>query len=1041
MSYQPTISKFFVTARKPSHSKFENSKSEETERQAKIPFHDLHEIETVAESDEPSTRLPSNSIPPQNFNHRFSSISKKMTDGHTVASAPSTRELQSIQANAIQLKPQDKGSQTFANKLQSILQKRDYGKMTPNKEFTQDDTSNEPASKKSKSSSKLTPLDQQVKDLKLANMDKILAIRVGYKYKFFAMDAVVVSKILQIMLIKGKLTLDDSNPDDHLYRQLAYCSIPDNRLEVHLQRLLHHNLKVGVVEQNETQAIKKSSGNTSGVFQRSVSKVFTRATYDVNETFQSGSETSSTGRSTIWALKCHQTRDEYHYWLLSVQLNTGEIIYDSFSEEKGLMIEFEKRVSYLNPIEIVTETPLPEKVLKLLSKYNHGINVNIREASLEDESVQVSPDALNFSFDLERVASVLRSYLKSYDTEQVMDLATNYHPFEEKSHMILSPNTLESLEIFENKTDKSERGSLFWLLDHTRTPFGSEKLKNWLSRPLVNEDYINERLDAVECIRKEIRKVFMEGLSTMLRETPDFLRILNRIYYGQTSRREVFFFLRHLDKIAKHFLAHRNYVEDEILSTQGGIFKSSKLLASIFCSLDNRLRNFDIPKLLNMINVVAVLDKDKEKQCIEFFNLNNYDNSEVIIKKLRDIQDIKDDLQKELERIRKTLNRPKFTFRDENEYLIEVRNSQISHLPKEWVKVNCTKALSRFRTPETTKLVEQLELQRNLLVIVTEDEYRKFLGRIKTDYENLRQIIDDLASFDCILSLAATSMNKNYTRPIFKKGKRFIKVKNGRNPIIECLDVNYVPNDVEMFEDNNKVMVITGPNMGGKSSYIRQVALTVILAQIGSFVPAERADLSVFDSVFTRIGAHDNILRGESTFMVEMLEMLEIVNKSKPNSLLLLDEVGRGTGTTDGVSISYAILKYFLDLESECPFILFITHYPILGEITSKLLENYHMSYIEERKPGENWPSVILLYELRRGPTHSSYGLNVARLANISTEIINRAYCISENFKNQMECGRGLHFVQEFKRIMLANQRNEEKVFKLLKLCNSQQSF
>ncbi|CEP61081.1 mismatch repair protein MSH3 LALA0_S02e06304g [Lachancea lanzarotensis] len=1019
MPYQPAISRFFKSNSKSTSS----SNGSKGAQDAEIS-NDKHKIDESKQSDIDPTTPPAyrpevsiNLMASRSALGEFSFLRRKNSND-TSQNGP-------LQA---------RDSDAFSQKVSNALLKRSVGAIElPGESESADGGSHTPPPDKKLKSGKLTPLDQQVKDLKLQHMDKILAVRVGYKYKFFAMDAVVVSKILQIMLIKGKLTLDDSQSQDCHYKQLAYCSIPDNRLQIHLQRLLHHNLKVGVVEQVETQAIKKVTGSSSGVFKRQVDRVFTKATFAINETFSRTEIDHKEDHNTIWTLRIDEDNRYSHFWLLSVQLTSGEVIFDSFSDMRNSTIELDKRVSYLKPVEIISSKKLPESTTRFLKSRQPEVQIFDNDSLIPEDQDAEDMSKFELAPGILELRSLMRRYLETYNTEKIVDLPHNYKPFTSKIHMVLSPNTLESLEIFENQTDQTRRGSLLWLLDHTRTPYGYRLMRDWISKPLIDRSSINRRLDAIECVKEEITNIFMEGLGNVLKDTPDLLRNLNRISYGQTSRKELYFFLKHLDIVAKHFQSHHFYFQEQVIAPSGRVHEKSELLAALLTQLNDALQTLDVTNLLTMINVGAVLDKDKEKQCVEFFNLSKYDRPEPIVAKLNDIENVKQALKNELDNIRRLLKRPRFFFKDEIEYLIEVRNTQLAGLPKDWIKANSTKTLSRFRTPETSKLVEQLEYHKNVLTIICEEHFKEFGRRISLEYHLLRKLIGNLAIFDCLLSLAATSFNRNYVRPKLLDDRRHIKIRNGRNPIIESLDVNYVANDVYMKEDENKLMIITGPNMGGKSSYIRQVALISILAQIGSFVPADSAELPLFESIFTRIGAHDNLIKGDSTFKVEMLEMLDIIKNSGENSLLLLDEVGRGTGTTDGISISFSIIKHFLGLVDKCPFILFITHYPVLGSIHSPLLDNYHMAYIEEKRQGENWPTVVFLYKLKKGLASDSYGLNVARLSRIPTDVINKAYAVSQRLKAEMESEESLHFTSVLKCVLTAKTlSHQQKLSRLL---------
>ncbi|QHS71991.1 mismatch repair protein MSH3 [Saccharomyces paradoxus] len=925
----------------------------------------------------------------------------------------------------------------FAKKLDRIMKRRVDEDIKSDKE---EENVEEAEKKKAKKPTitKLTPLDKQVKDLKMHHTDKVLVVRVGYKYKCFAEDAVRVSRILHIKLVPGKLTIDESNPQDCNHRQFAYCSFPDVRLNVHLERLVHHNLKVAVVEQAETSAIKKHDpgANKSSVFERKISNVFTKATFGVNSTFVLKGKRILGDTNSIWALSrsVHKERVA-KYSLISVNLNNGEVVYDEFEEPNLADEKLRMRIKYLQPIEVLIDTEdLPLHVAKLFKDISCPL-IHKHEEDLEDDVVQainVMNETIKLSPSLIRLVSELYSHMAEYNNEQVMLIPSIYSPFASKVHMLLDPNTLQSLDVF---THDGGKGSLLWLLDHTRTSFGFRMLREWTLKPLIDICKIEERLDAIECITSEINNsIFFESLNQMLNHTPDLLRTLNRIMYGTTSRKEVYFYLKQITSFVDHFKVHQSYLSEHFKSSDGRISKKSSLLFRLFSELNELLSTTQLPHFLTMINVSAVMEKNSDRQVMDFFNLNNYDHSEGIIKIQRDSESVRSQLKEELAEIRKYLKRPYLNFRDEVDYLIEVKNSQIKDLPDDWIKVNNTKMVSRFTTPKTQKLTQQLEYYKDLLIRESELQYKEFLNKITAEYTGLRKIILNLAQYDCILSLAATSCNVNYVRPTFVDGQQAIIAKNARNPIIESLDVHYVPNDIIMSPEDGEINIITGPNMGGKSSYIRQVALLTIMAQIGSFVPAEEIRLSIFENVLTRIGAHDDIINGDSTFKVEMLDILHILKNCNKRSLLLLDEVGRGTGTHDGIAISFALIKYFSEL-SDCPLILFTTHFPMLGEIKSPLIRNYHMDYVEEQKPGENWMSVIFLYKLKKGLTYNSYGMNVAKLARLDKGIINRAFSISEELQKEAINEDALKLFSYLKRILKnGDMTARDKLSKLLSL-------
>ena len=885
----------------------------------------------------------------------------------------------------------------------------------------------------------LTPLDRQVRDLKLQNMDKLLVVRVGYKYKCFAQDAVVASQILHIKLIPGKLTIDGSNPNDSQYKQYAYCSFPDTRLKIHLERLIHSNLKVGVVEQAETSAVKKvMPGSKRNLFQREVTNTFTKASYGVNmvdsTTSDNDKEVSKStvlGESnSIWVLRIivRKLRGKLLYYLLSANLNNGEVIYDIFEDLIGSTEELYTRVSHLQPSELVIfcdETAVPKRVFSMFQDMYckiHGDgkfdlapqepDVNIVDSCCDPRCREILKQLQNgvqsieadFPSSLLPLVIELYEYLKDYHNENILSMASNFKPFVSKMRMMLTGNVLESLGIF---TNDSKRGSLFWLLDHTRTAFGSRLLKEWVMRPLIHRDDIEDRLDAVECIKDVVSNIFFESLNRMLKNTPDLLRTLNRLSYGNTSRREVYYFLKQLVSLSNHFRLHSRFIQEQIIDDSGCIPKKSTYLAKLFREIDAYFRNETLERLLSMVNVSGVLEQNSERQFIYFLNLSNYDNSDGIISLHKEMENIRNELTDELHRIRKVLRRPQLRYRDETSYLIEVRNQSVRNLPEDWTKVSSTKTVSRFTTPVTLKLVDRLQYFKELLIVECTKEFKRFVGMVNDEYSSLRRVIENFAGYDCILALAAVSCNLNYVRPKFidneeTGGSQVIRATKSRNPIIESLDKFYVPNDVNLSQQDGKINIITGPNMGGKSSYIRQVALLVIMAQIGSFVPASSMELTLFDSVLTRIGAYDNILCGDSTFKVEMLEVLNMLQQSTSKSLLLFDEVGRGTSTTDGRAIAYALLRYLTELNDQCPLVMFTTHFTELQRvINSDMVRSYYMNYVERKDPNENWTSVVFLYALKPGVSSDSYGLNVAKLAHIDDQILNEAYQVSKTVKSE----------------------------------------
>ena len=329
-----------------------------------------------------------------------------------------------------------------------------------------------------------------------------------------------------------------------------------------------------------------------------------------------------------------------------------------------------------------------------------------------------------------------------------------------------------------------------------------------------------------------------------------------------------------------------------------------------------------------------------------------------------------------------------------------------------------------------------------MLIRNCDKAFNAYLFKIDNNYEFFSKIIRNLSTFDCLLSLSAvSSINSNYARPKIVEDKQIIQMKNSRNPIIENLSVNYsnyISNDINISYDEDRVLIITGPNMGGKSTYVKQVALLVIMAQIGSYIPCDEATVGIFDSIFIRMGARDNILQNQSTFMIEMLECSHILKNMTSNSLIILDEIGRGTGTNDGIAIAYSILNYLIE-EPRKPLTLFITHFPSLHVLEDKfkgIATNYHMGFHEVSKSNQEFPEVVFLYNLVRGVVGNLYGLNVAKLAGIPNSIINNAYTKSTEIRDAIESDWPKKLI---KMIKLLREQNDARVelLEIEQLCNN----
>lgn len=889
---------------------------------------------------------------------------------------------------------------------------------------------------------KLTPLEKQFIDLKLQHADKVLAIQVGYKYKFFGNDAVVASQLLNIMLIPGNLELDERRHD-----KFAYCSIPDNRLHIHLQRLLNHGLKVGVVKQTETAAVKSvESSNKSGLFERKITGVYTKATYMGDEiltgdpTINRANKVTDDMDSESYILCINELNPLKHIAIVAVQPLTGDIVYDVFP---GTRDELETRLIYLNSSEVIVisgEEKVSHETAKLLSIRNSSVSITHRKERTETEiksrlnefftSVDLDGHSsyltehytLNYPESVQACIDELVEYLAEFKLSNVFTIPSNFNSLSDShKYMLLPGTTLKALDIFEvNDDPTSRKGTLLWLLDNTYTKKGSRLLKQWINRPLVKKKEIEQRSTAVEVLKSgefvHMLDTFKKAIMKLGKSGVDLDRLLIKIHYSATygsnkiSRKDLYNMLRCFLDIIEIF---RNFSEKGLSD-----FKSVHnciMLETIFREMLTLSESFTVDNFLKLINPIGALnDQDLSEQKIKFFNLQE-NKFLKISKEMEEIAAVESSLDDELQKIRELLKRPKLSYVTnlKETHLIEVRNGKsVDSLPSDWIKISGTKTVSRFRTPEVSRLHKQLQYNNDMLLRVCDECFNNFLGEIDAEYVYLQRIVSHLATFDCLLSLAQAASETGdigFTRPKLSE-RQIISVKDSVHPILlnmPLINGQYVPNDIDLSDDKNRVLIITGPNMGGKSSYVKQIALLSIMTQIGCLLPCSSATMGIFDSIFIRMGASDNILRGKSTFLVEMLESASIIQNYSPKSLIILDEIGRGTGTTDGISLAHSILRYIIEDERK-PLTLFITHYPSLHtlEYEFKAVKNYHMSFIEktqnEGKESE-WPEVIFLYKLVKGVVSNLYGLNVAKLAGIDEAIIQNAYEISESMKGSIE--------------------------------------
>lgn len=834
----------------------------------------------------------------------------------------------------------------------------------------------------------------------------MLMVEVGYKYKFFGDDAKVAAKEL------GMVAFNDRN--------FVVASIPTHRRDVHLKKLLAQGYRVGLVQQIETAALKKIGDNRNAPFDRKLTHLYTAATYvDVLDSVDDLEKYSPSQFMCLIEEKKPNIPSMVSIAMISICTSTGDVVWDEF-DDTIMRIELETRLGHIRPSELLLPRKgLSEPTSKMLSqiagtsavgspiRIEHfpeimpyeaafskisGFYTDKTKTGVASESF-TSGKLLAESIGLpKRVITALAhtiKYLSAFGLADALLETKFFNKFTTRAHMLLAANTLANLEIYCNDTDKSTHGSLLWILDRTKTKFGARLLRDWVGRPLIDKRVLQDRVDAVEELKGSTSEKWVT-LRQVLRRLPDLARGLCRIQYGQCTPQELAVLLTAFSKIAQAF--------DETKTAEDVGF-NSRLLNDIIFSLP-KLRQ-PIKNLLDTVNISMAAEGKKEAMWVDPERHPNIANAEMAIIA------IEVGLQDELKRIRKLLRFPSLTWSShlDDEYLVEVKNKDNRPIPDEWTLHSKTKTHARYQPPEVRAMLEERAQYKEMLQVEANEAFQTFLKEISQNcYAPLRDAVNKLAIADCLLSFAQVALQENYVRPEYLDDNT-LEIVDGRHPMVEALRADpYVPNSVTMTSERSLSKIITGPNMGGKSSSVRMIALIVIMAQIGCYVPALSVKLGLVDSILTRMGASDDIARGHSTFMVEMSETSEILHSATNKSLVILDELGRGTSTFDGMAIAHAVLEYLVKT-TKCK-TLFITHYPVVASSLEKKypshVQNLHMGYEADTRV-DGTRDITFTYRLKTGMASESFGIECGRLAGLDRSILSIATERSSQMRQEVE--------------------------------------
>jgi DNA mismatch repair protein MutS len=786
-------------------------------------------------------------------------------------------------------------------------------------------------------------MDQYLR-LKKAHQDAILLFRLGDFYEMFYEDAKTAAPILEIALTSRQ--------------KVPMCGVPYHAVDSYIAKLLKRGFKVAISEQVEDP--KKAKG----VVKRDVIKVLTPGT--AVEVDLEGAKES------VYVASLFRTADGWG--LAQIDLASGRMrttqgtsgdarnladeLFRSSPKEiilpEGDEPEIEK-LAFQNGQETPLKSPVeawtfdfPQARSLLLEHFQVA---SLAGFGLEDKELAVS------------AAGALLYYLKKIRKDS-LSLVQKISFFHASQHLILDATTIKNLELVKNLRDGRVKDSLLDVIDYTVSPIGGRLLKAWLLEPLVDPAAINGRLEAVD--EWLLRTVERRGLREQLKGVLDLERLTGKISLAAAHPRDLIALKRSLEPLP---------AVEAVLAPF-----AAPLIAEIRAAWDNAR---DIRDLVG----AAILDEPS-------FLLTEggiiRDGFDAELDELRGISRSGKSFIVQLEkkeRERTGISSLKVRYNKVFGYYIEVTKPNLHLVPADYMRKQTLVGSERFLTPELQEHEGKVLSAEERGAEIENRLFTEVRSGIAAETPRLQRIASAVAHLDALAGLAELAGQRNYVRPQVNSGDR-IAVQEGRHPVIEkTISEPFIPNDTLLDRDENQILIVTGPNMGGKSTYLRQVALIAILAQMGSFVPAAAAELGILDRVFTRIGAMDFLNVGQSTFMVEMLETANLLNNATPRSLILLDEIGRGTSTFDGLSIAWAVAEHLHDQTDVRAKTLFATHYHELTELalTLKRIQNYHVA-VKEWKD-----EVIFLRKIVPGPSDRSYGIHVAKLAGIPRTIIDRA--------------------------------------------------
>jgi len=804
---------------------------------------------------------------------------------------------------------------------------------------------------KEKKEDKVTPLMKQYNGIKSKYPDALLLFRVGDFYETFGSDAVLASKILEIVLTNR------ANGSS----RIELAGFPHHALDNYLPKLVRAGHRVAICDQLEdpkkTKKIVKRGVTelvTPGVSYNHLTIDSKKNNY-ISSIFYGDKQIGvsfldiSTGDFFV------SQGDIEHINKLIQSLSPSEILYQK-SRRKQFNVDFDS--SYFSfPIddwpytyEYATELLLTQFKTKSLKGF--GIE-NLHEGIIS--------------------SGIILHYLKETKHEDNSNILS-ISRIEEEKYLWMDKFTIRNLELFFSPNQGAK--TLIQILDQTETPMGSRMISRWLALPLKNKAEINKRLEIVNYFNENDK--FLQVAQNNFRNIGDLERLVSKVSTRRVNPREV----QKLKESLNSILPIKEECEKSKINILQKLGKDLDICSSLINKIENEIVN-DPPAFLHKLDII--------KRGVD--------------SELDELKEIKDSAKNFLEKMRVTESEKtgipslKISYNNVFGYYLEVRNIHKDKVPQSWIRKQTLVNAERYITAELKEYESKIMSAQERIGVIEYNIYNKIIDEISEQIIVLKKNANIISFLDCLLSFSKISTKYNYVKPVINNSSK-LRIIKGRHPVIEQqLEhlKSYIPNDIILNQENQQLIMITGPNMSGKSAILRQTALIVLMAQIGCFVPAENVEIGIVDKIFTRVGASDNISMGESTFMVEMNETASILNNLSKNSLILLDEIGRGTSTYDGISIAWSIAEYIHQHKTKAK-TLFATHYHELNEMTNQYerIKNYNVSI--KRKNGE----VIFMRTLKEGGSNHSFGIHVAKMAGMPIDVVKNA----EGILKQLQSSR-----------------------------------